>query len=83
MTSEHEAAERLPAREEFDDDVTWHGLVDRAMRAGREGLPDTSADRRVLAVLRAAMGAGLDGVLLAGMRAEAHAYVMSLLRPTD
>lgn len=84
MTSEQRIPAQPQTQEVFDDDdVTWPGLVERAMHTARAGRPDPAADRRVLAVLHAAIGAGLDGALLTGMRAEAYAYVMSLCQPTD
>ena len=80
MTSERRETTWLPeAADAFEDDVTWPGLVERAMRAARAGMPDVDADRRLLAVVLGARASGFDCALLAGTSAEACAYVMALV----
>jgi hypothetical protein len=66
------------AEDVFEDDVTWQGLVQRAMRTSRLGKPD-SAVEQVREMARCAMASGLDRVLFAGASAEAVAYVSALL----
>jgi hypothetical protein len=66
-------------RDDSDDDFTWPGLVERAMRAAGAGAPDTAADRRLLDVLRGAIACGCDTALLATTCAEARQYVAALL----
>jgi hypothetical protein len=68
-----------PAPDIFEDDVTWHGLVERAMRTARLGVPDEAAHRRLLEVAQSARACGFDRALLAGTSAEACAYVTELL----
>jgi hypothetical protein len=67
-------------RSDPDDDFTWPGLVERAMRAARAGAPDTAADRRLLDVLRGAIAYGCDTALLATTCAEARQYLSTLIR---
>jgi hypothetical protein len=79
MPSERRDPTLVPEAEAFDDDITWPGLVERAMRAARSGMPDAAADRRLLDVVRGARASGFERALLAGTGAEACAYVMALL----
>jgi hypothetical protein len=80
VTSERQPSSlEPPAPEIFDDDVTWHGLVERAMRTARLGAPDPAAHRRLVEVVSGASDFGFDHALLAATSAEAHAYVMAFL----
>jgi len=80
MTSERqESTHEAQVADVPEDDFTWHGLVERAMRTARSGMPDSAAELRLLQVVRGAMASGFDHALLAGTSAEAYAYVMTLL----
>jgi len=80
MTSNRpEATLERPDRDVFDDDVTWHGLVERAMRSSRLGKSEAAVEDCVREIARCAVAAGLERMLFAGVSLDAMAYVRALL----